>query len=98
MPGDPSHASRGRRTGAVPWQAWNLTTSRVPTVSRRMMMLRVIGLAVAAAIVTACGNDSTAPTQNDTSMSFFVTSARSTTGNLGGLRGADGLCQNLATA
>ena len=31
-------------------------------------------------------------------MSFFVTSAKSTTGNLGGLRGADNLCQNLASA
>ena len=31
-------------------------------------------------------------------MSFFVTSAKSTTGNLGGLRGADSLCQTLATA
>jgi hypothetical protein len=31
-------------------------------------------------------------------MSFFVTSARSTTGNIGGLRGADTLCQNLASA
>jgi hypothetical protein len=31
-------------------------------------------------------------------MSFFVTSATSVTGNLGGLRGADALCQTLATA
>jgi uncharacterized protein DUF1554 len=31
-------------------------------------------------------------------MTFFVTSARSTTGNLGGLSGADALCQQLATA
>ena len=31
-------------------------------------------------------------------MSFFVTSAKSTTGNIGGLRGADSLCQTLATA
>ena len=31
-------------------------------------------------------------------MSFFVTSAKSTTGNLGGLRGADNLCRTLALA
>jgi hypothetical protein len=31
-------------------------------------------------------------------MSFFVTSARSTTGNVGGLRGADDRCQTLAAA
>ena len=31
-------------------------------------------------------------------MSFFVTSAKSTTGNLGGLSGADNLCQRLAAA
>jgi hypothetical protein len=31
-------------------------------------------------------------------MSFFVTSATSVTGNLGGLRGADALCQSLAAA
>jgi hypothetical protein len=31
-------------------------------------------------------------------MSFFVTSETSTTGNLGGLSGADALCQRLATA
>jgi hypothetical protein len=32
------------------------------------------------------------------SMGFFVTSAKSKTGNLGGLAGADRICQNLATA
>jgi hypothetical protein len=31
-------------------------------------------------------------------LSFFVTSTTNTTGNLGGLRGADALCQSLATA
>src|SRR3989442_7475391 len=47
--------------------------------------------------VTACSKSksSTAPTDGS-SMSFFVTSAKSTTGNLGGLRAADALCQNLA--
>src|ERR1041384_7142462 len=32
------------------------------------------------------------------SMGFFVTSAKSKTGNLGGLAGADRICQNLASA
>src|SRR5262249_43990895 len=32
------------------------------------------------------------------SMGFFVTSAKSKTGNLGGLAGADKICQDLATA
>src|SRR5206468_9756540 len=32
------------------------------------------------------------------SMGFFVTSAKSKTGNLGGLAGADRICQTLATA
>jgi len=57
------------------------------------------GLAIGAVVVSACGDgNSASPTRNDSSMSFFVTSARSTTGNIGGLRGADSLCQNLATA
>ena len=63
------------------------------------MLLRMAGLALGAAVVSACGDgNSTAPTRNDSSISFFVTSSRSTTGNIGGLRGADTLCQNLATA
>lgn len=36
--------------------------------------------------------------QSGPSMSFFVSSAKSTTGNLGGLRGTDALCQSLAAA
>jgi len=32
------------------------------------------------------------------SMGFFVTSAKSKTANLGGLAGADKICQNLASA
>jgi hypothetical protein len=50
-------------------------------------------------IFAACGGSSNAPTAAQySSMGFFVTSAKSTTGNLGGLRGADRLCQSLATA
>jgi hypothetical protein len=53
----------------------------------------------AAAIVSACGSSSSpSPTSSPTNtLSFFVTSATSPTGNLGGLRGADSLCQSLAT-
>jgi uncharacterized protein DUF1554 len=64
------------------------------------MMFRIVGLALVVAFVASCGNsnNSAAPTPTDSTLSLFVTSARSTTGNLGGLRGADSLCQNLATA
>ena len=52
-----------------------------------------------AAIVSACSNSSTTPTPGQTNtLSFFVTSTTNPTGNLGGLRGADALCQSLATA
>ena len=62
------------------------------------MRLHILGLALGAVSVAACSNSSTAPTQTGSTMSFFVTSARSTTGNIGGLAGADGICQNLANA
>jgi hypothetical protein len=55
----------------------------------------------AAAIVSACGSSSSSPSPTSSqtnTLSFFVTSATSLTGNLGGLRGADALCQSLATA
>ena len=50
--------------------------------------------------MAACSKDnSTSPTPGQTAtLSFFVTSATNATGNLGGLRGADTLCQSLATA
>jgi hypothetical protein len=55
---------------------------------------------IAVAVVSACSsNNSTSPTPGQTNtLSFFVTSATNPTGNLGGLRGADALCQSLATA
>ena len=64
------------------------------------MMLHIVGLALLAVSVAACANSNsgTAPTQSGPPMSFFVTSSRSSTGNLGGLSGADSLCQNLANA
>ena len=53
-----------------------------------------------ATVVSACGNNnSPSPTPSSTStLSFFVTSTTNATGNLGGLRGADALCQGLATS
>jgi hypothetical protein len=60
-------------------------------------MHRKVALGLVAAFAAACSN-SNAPTQSGPTMSFFVTSSRSTTGNLGGLRGADAICQNLASA
>jgi hypothetical protein len=60
--------------------------------------LRAAGFALAAVCVASCSSDNkpTGPTQNDSTMSFFVTSSKSTTGDIGGLRGADSLCQSLA--
>src|SRR5213594_1091276 len=64
-------------------------------------MTRTLVLMLAATMLSTCaknGSSATAPTQTGPSISFFVTSAKSTTGNIGGLRGADTLCQSLATA
>jgi hypothetical protein len=59
-------------------------------------------LAISAAVLaigcTKNGASPTTATPSAPTMSFFVTSTKSATGNLGGLRGADALCQNLATA
>jgi hypothetical protein len=50
-------------------------------------------------LAVGCGaNSSTIPSNPTGAMTFFVTSATSTTGNLGGLSGADALCQRLATS
>jgi hypothetical protein len=66
------------------------------------MNLRLSALTVMTTLLAAgCSdNNSGTPTspQSGTALSFFVTSAKSTTGNLGGLAGADNLCQSLATA
>ena len=53
-----------------------------------------------AIVAAACGgtSNSAAPTQVGSAMTFFVTSRTNTTGNLGGLRGADNRCQTLANA
>ena len=51
-------------------------------------------------VVTTAGCGESWPTSSSSlpSVGFFVTSATSTTGNLGGLAGADATCQRLATA
>jgi hypothetical protein len=60
---------------------------------RRALLLLVI------VIGASCGDDDMATTPSSTaSLSFFVTSVTSATGNLGGLAGADATCQRLATA
>ena len=57
-------------------------------------------LTVSAVLVTvSCTKDSgTNPTSAGPTMSFFVSSRTSVTGNLGGLRGADATCQSLGAA
>jgi Protein of unknown function (DUF1554) len=59
---------------------------------RRLLLLLVI------VVVASCGDDEMPTTPSASSSSFFVTSTTSTTGNLGGLAGADATCQRLATA
>jgi Collagenase NC10 and Endostatin len=61
-------------------------------------MLRIVAVALAAVCLAACTKNSTAPSERGTGTTFFVTSSTSVTGNLGGLRGADAICQNLASA
>jgi hypothetical protein len=48
--------------------------------------------------ILAAGCDETPTEPSGPTMSFFVTSATSVTGNLGGLAGADATCQRLASA
>lgn len=59
-------------------------------------------LIVAALSLGACGdddaNDTTPGTPSGSTLTFFVSSATSATGNLGGLAGADQRCQTLAAA
>jgi hypothetical protein len=63
------------------------------------MMARTPLVVIAAAVTcTACSSTAPSPATGSSGMTFFVSSAKSTTGNLGGLRGADNLCQSLAAA
>jgi len=70
-----------------------------------MKLVSLLPLAAAALLVAACGDDdpstptaTTSPSPSTPTMSFFVTSTTSATGNLGGLRGADERCQSLGAA
>ena len=60
-------------------------------MTRRYLLLIAILFFVA-----ACDDGPTSP--SGPAVSFFVTSQRSVTGNLGGLAGADATCQRLASA
>src|SRR5258705_8309721 len=53
-----------------------------------------VGVAIGAG--WGCGSNPDGPSQTGNRMTFFVSSATSMTGNLGGLRGADATCQRLA--
>jgi hypothetical protein len=48
--------------------------------------------------ISACGEGDSTFSPSSQSLSFFVTSTTSVTGNLGGLAGADATCQRLASA
>ena len=60
--------------------------------------LLVLACLMTLAAVGCDDSPSTPSTVGPYTMSFFVTSQRSTTGNLGGLSGADATCQRLAAA
>ena len=57
-------------------------------------IVALIGVAIGAG--WGCASNPSGPSQGGSNMTFFVTSATSMTGNLGGLRGADATCQRLA--
>lgn len=60
-------------------------------MSRYLVVLAIL-------IGAGCGKDDGPTAPSGPSLSFFVSSATSVTGNLGGLAGADATCQRLATA
>src|SRR5262245_18429507 len=73
----------------------------IPSVRSKL----VVSACVLAGFLAACGGDDdnglTGSTQGGSGASalgFFVSSSKSTTGNLGGLRGADARCQSLGAA
>src|SRR2546423_15322059 len=69
-----------------------MTTIPGGTIMKPRIILSAIGLSLAGSAAVFAAQ---APQQP---MSFFVTSAVPGTGNLGGLAGADQICQNLATS
>ena len=60
------------------------------------MRRRLLPLVIVAA--ASCGDDNSPTRPSGPTLSFFVTSATSTTGNIGGLSGADATCQRLGAA
>lgn len=60
-------------------------------MSRYVLLLAIL-------IGSGCGKDSAPTAPSGPSLSFFVTSATSVTGNIGGLAGADVICRQLATS
>ena len=65
---------------------------------RQGVMRRGLILTLIVAGVAACDSDDAPTAPSGPSMSFFVTSATSVSGNLGGITGADATCQRLAAA
>jgi hypothetical protein len=59
---------------------------------RRIFLLSIVVLSI------GCDEDGSPTEPSGPSVGFFVTSATSATGNLGGLAGADATCQRLAAA
>jgi hypothetical protein len=64
-----------------------------------MQILRIVALSgVTIGAGWGCGSNQDGPSQTGNRLTFFVSSATSMTGNVGGLRGADATCQRLAAA
>ena len=61
-------------------------------------MMRTYSILIVALIAAGCEDNSSPTVPTGTVTSFFVSSATSVTGNLGGLAGADLTCQRLAIA
>ena len=60
--------------------------------------MKCVVLLLVLLIVTGCTKDKSPTASSSPSLSFFVSSATSSTGNLGGLAGADAICQRLGQA
>jgi hypothetical protein len=75
-----------------------LIFQRKETLMKQRMFL--VGAMAALVLISGHRDDSmgAAGAQISPDMSFFVSSAKSKTANLGGLRGADRICQMLASA
>ena len=74
--------------------AWRAAGSQRAWYSRRLMRRYLLPLLL---VVAGCEDSSTPTSPIGKTTNFFVTSATSVTGNLGGLAGADATCQRLAT-